>query len=265
MAVKHKVLKDFQLLTNDKKIIVLKAKTVLEDYKYVTKNDNVLVEKDIIDNNPDFFAPIDWKEELNTYLRQNKIPQPAVLTKKLVPFIEEMFVIQSEPSVSVVQQPSSDLIQKELEIESRLKRVELKEVQLNSESSELMNREAELIKREKQIKLKEESLSKLESDLEEKERNMDMLILDSNKNLDDKQKELNDKLESKIKEIEERESNLESKSNNLFNYIQKDKTKEVILKYENQGATINGMQMGLGLEPWSKSILYQIINEIENL
>ena len=158
MAVKHKVLKDFQLLTNDKKIIVLKAKTVLEDYKYVTKNDNVLVEKDIIDNNPDFFSPIDWKEELNTYLRQNKISQPAVLTKKVVPFIEEMFVIQGEPNVTIVQEPSGDIIQKELELESKTKRLDIKESQLNLESNDLINREAEILKKEKQLQQKEERL-----------------------------------------------------------------------------------------------------------
>jgi DNA repair exonuclease SbcCD ATPase subunit len=264
MAVKHKVLKDFQLLTNDKKIIVLKAKTVLEDYKYVTKNDNVLVEREIIDNNPDFFAPIDWKEELNTYLRQNKIPQPAVITKKLVPFIEEMFVIQTDSS-QTIQQPSIDIIQKELEIESRTKRVEIKEAQLNLESSDLINKEAELLKREKQVQQKEEKISKLQSDLEEKERNLDMLILDSNKNLDSKQRELNDKLEAKIKEIEERESQLEVKSNNLNNYIERDKTILLVSKYENQGIVVNGMQIGLSSEPWSRAILDQIIDEIKSL
>jgi DNA repair exonuclease SbcCD ATPase subunit len=264
MAVKHKVLKDFQLLTNDKKIIVLKAKTVLEDYKYVTKNDNVLVEREIIDNNPDFFAPIDWKEELNTYLRQNKIPQPAVITKKLVPFIEEMFVIQTDSS-QTIQQPSIDIIQKELEIESRTKRVEIKEAQLNLESSDLINKEAELLKREKQVQQKEEKISKLQSDLEEKERNLDMLILDSNKNLDSNQRELNDKLEAKIKEIEERESQLEVKSNNLNNYIERDKTILLVSKYENQGIVVNGMQIGLSSEPWSRAILDQIIDEIKSL
>lgn len=265
MAVKHKVLKDFQLLTNDKKIITLKAKTVLEDYKYVTKNDNVLVERDIVDNNPDYFSIIDWKEELNTYLRQNKIPQPAVLTKKLVPFIEEMFVINNESTTVTIIQPSVDNLQKEVELESKTKRLDLKEAQLNLESSELLNREAEVLKKEKQIQQREEKLSKLESELSEKEINIDMLILDSNKNLDEKQKELNDKLEYKIKEIEKRESDLEIKSTNLSNYISKDKTREMLSKYETQGYTINGMPIGLGLEPWSRSILDSMINELNNL
>ena len=54
MNVKHKVLKDFQFITNDKKIIILKAKTILENYKYITKFESVLIEKDIIDNNPEY-------------------------------------------------------------------------------------------------------------------------------------------------------------------------------------------------------------------
>jgi hypothetical protein len=264
MAVKHKVLKDFQLLTNDKKIIVLKAKTVLEDYKYVTKNDNVLVEREIIDNNPDFFSPINWKEELNTYLRQNKIPQPAVITKKLVPFIEEMFVIQTDSS-QTTEQPYIDVIQKELELESRLKRVELREAQLNLESSELINKEVELLKKEKQVQQKEEKLSNLQSELEEKEINLDMLILDSNQNIDLKQKELNDKLEFKIKEIEEKESQLEFKSKNLDRYIERDRVILSVSKYQNQGSVINGAQVGLSSESWSKSIFNQIIDDLNNL
>jgi hypothetical protein len=39
MTIKHRVLKDFQLLTDDKKIIILKSKTILEDYKYTNKKE----------------------------------------------------------------------------------------------------------------------------------------------------------------------------------------------------------------------------------
>ena len=92
MAIKHKVLKDFQLLTDDKKIIILKAKTIIEDYKFKNKSETVSVPVDIIKNNPDYFSFIDWKEELQSYLKVNKIPQPAVITKKLVPFIETMII-----------------------------------------------------------------------------------------------------------------------------------------------------------------------------
>ena len=181
MAVKHKVLKDFQLLTNDKKIITLKAKTILEDYKYSTKNDNVLVEKDIVDNNPDYFSIIDWKEELNTYLRQNKMPQPAVLTKKLVPFIEEMFVINQKNEVKEVirevvkEIPTSD-IEKEIELESKIQKnkileehLKLEIEKLNSNIFELKRKEKQLNDLEIELNQKSELLKKLELDLSEKE------------------------------------------------------------------------------------------------
>jgi hypothetical protein len=196
MAVKHKVLKDFQLLTNDKKIIVLKAKTVLEDYKYVTKNDNVLVEKDIIDNNPDFFSPIDWKEELNSYLRQNKIPQPAVLTKKLVPFIEEMFVITKEPTtvyVPVNNQVDNDSHLKEIELESNLKKVEIRENKLKEELEKTHIKESELLEKEKSLEKeyqyhlqKDKELSDKEIELGNKEKLLnerELIILEKENNL----------------------------------------------------------------------------------
>ena len=177
MSVKHKVLKDFQLLTNDKKIIVLKAKTVLEDYKYVTKNDNVLVEKDIIDNNPDFFSPIDWKEELNTYLRQNKIPQPAVLTKKLVPFIEEMFVINVE-SKEVVREVIKEVViesnsTKEIELENKISKNEILEKHLKSELESINQRELILIQKEKEVKEQSDILNKREIELKELQKKLE--------------------------------------------------------------------------------------------
>ena len=195
MSVKHKVLKDFQLLTNDKKIIVLKAKTVLEDYKYVTKNDNVLVEREIIDNNPDFFSPIDWKEELNTYLRQNKIPQPAVITKKLVPFIEEMFVINKESNtvyVPVKNQVDINLQSKEIELESNLKRVEIRENKLKEELEKSHIKESELLEKETNLELEQHKLNTLielssqkEKELADRERNLierEKIILDKESN-----------------------------------------------------------------------------------
>jgi hypothetical protein len=173
MSVKHKVLKDFQLLTNDKKIIVLKAKTVLEDYKYITKSDNVLVEREIIDNNPDFFSPIDWKEELNTYLRQNKIPQPAVITKKLVPFIEGMFVINNITS-NPTSIPTTNL-QNNLELENSIKKNLLLEEHLKSEIEKINKKDIEISSLEKEINTKSTEINKLSEDLRLREENLSQL------------------------------------------------------------------------------------------
>ena len=56
MKIKHKVVKEFQYLTPDKKIFILKVGTILDEYIYKVKNESINIDKDIIDNNPDFFS-----------------------------------------------------------------------------------------------------------------------------------------------------------------------------------------------------------------
>ena len=165
MNVKHKVLKDFQFITNDKKIIILKAKTILENYKYITKFESVLIEKDIIDNNPEFFSKIEWTEELNTYLKLNKIPQPAIVTKKLIPFIEEMIRV-TEPKSN-----NDEIYRKEIELESRSKELDEREGKLNKYNIDISIRESELSKLKNEIdsKTKELSEMKISIDLKVKE------------------------------------------------------------------------------------------------
>ena len=87
MKIKHKLLNDFQYISPDKKIFVLKSGTILEEYNYKVKSDIIPIDKDIVDNNPEFFEVVDWKAELMTFMKANKLPQPAQLGKKLIPFI----------------------------------------------------------------------------------------------------------------------------------------------------------------------------------
>ena len=212
MGIKHKVLKDFQFVTNDKKIVILKAKTVLENYKYTTKNDSITMEKEVIDNNPDFFSPIDWKEELNTYIKQNKIPQPAILTKKLVPFIEEMFILnQSEPTIVEVEVPkiinqSTDLTSLEIELENKIKKTELREVKLREEQQFLNEKEIELNRLQSELDILNSKLKEMESKL-----NQESVVLDDRK-----------------KTLDEREAELNNKSENIRDYIHKDKFRQII-------------------------------------
>jgi predicted RNase H-like nuclease (RuvC/YqgF family) len=220
MAIKHKVLKDFQLLTTDKKIITLKSKTVLEDYKYITKNDNVVVEKDVINNNPDYFSIIDWKEELNTYLKQNKIPQPTIITKKLIPFLEEMFVINAssetkeiikevikEVPVEIIKEVNvdRDFTSKELELNSKIKKNELLEQHLKSEIENLNSKSFELDQKEKQLTEQEVILNRRHSSLESIE-----------KNLNEKETKLN-KLESDFSSLIDKSEAISKISDSLMN------------------------------------------------
>lgn len=236
MTIKHKVLKDFQLLTDDKKILILKAKTIIEDYKFKNKSETVTVPLDIIKNNPDYFAFIDWKEDLQSYLKTNKIPQPAVITKKLVPFIETMMSEASNPNIKeiiiekevikevIVEKPK--IVEKEvvvekkvsddsmsIELELQLKKLKLKGEQLDKEIEQTNAKELVAEKKEKEA-------TKLETELNSKKIEIDT-----------KEAELIEK--ERI--LNEKESILLEKESNLSNYVTKGQIYEKIDDYQRQG------------------------------
>jgi hypothetical protein len=249
MTTKHKVLKDFQLLTEDKKIIIIKAKTIVENYKFKNKNDIVSVPVDVIRNNPEYFAIFDWKEELQSFLRTNKIPQPAIITKKIVPFIESLMddnsvtikevivekevvkeVIIEKPTIVekqvVVEKPKVVEVEKEviveklvsddslsIELENRLNKIKLKENQLTQELNQVNQKELTLENLEKNLVQKEK-------DFIEKENSLNVI----EKNLSDKQNDL-----------DRRESYITQKENNLSDYISRQLLGEKIAALKNQG------------------------------
>jgi hypothetical protein len=226
MKIKHKVIKEFQYLSPDKKIFILKLGTILEDYIYKVKTELIPIDKDIIDNNPDFFIVIDWKAELLTYLKTNKIPQPAVLGKKLFPFMEE-FILSSttqQVSVSVLDDSKSrELDDKEFDLTRREKRIKEKEDDLETRLGKVEGRENEyktdvrlLDKREDDIRQRSNELTNKELDLEEKqqalgerERNIDSEILEASKDMDGKYLVLQQKIDEDIRSVNEKENKLE--------------------------------------------------------
>ena len=232
MKIKHKVIKEFQYLSPDKKIFVLKAGTVLEAYNYRVKAEVIPIDKEIIDNNPEFFEVIDWKAELMSYMKINKMPQPAQLGKKLIPFIEDMVLssIQVAPAgpaideskIKEVERKEIDLNsrekrikEKEEEIEIRLKRVEKREGEYKEDLKSLDKKEDEL--REKQLEIIEKGLDlddKMQ-DLNEKERNLDRAALESSKEIDEKYVKLQKKIDEDLKSLAEKERQLEKKSKDL--------------------------------------------------
>ena len=262
MKIKLKVIQDVQYLTEDKKIIVLKSGSIIEEYVYKFKNDIINIDRDIIHNNVEFFQPVDWRSELNACLKQNKIPQPAIIVKKIAPFIEEMFIVSNNTNNN--NNTSSDNISKlELELESKLRKFELREEQLQLEIRELQKKEKEFI-------IKEKELRKFESEINNRESNIDQLILDSNSNLDIKQQEMNDKVENKLLELKEREKEIELKiiniekrekdienmSNNTSDYISKKNVINIVDEYKYFGR--------LSLEPWGANIIDEIIDKVKN-
>jgi uncharacterized protein (DUF3084 family) len=225
MKIKHKVIKEFQYLSPDKKIFILKLGTILEDYIYKVKTELIPIDKDIIDNNPDFFIVIDWKAELLTYLKTNKIPQPAVLGKKLFPFMEEFILSSTTQQTGPVLDESKwrELDDKEFDLTRREKRIKEKEDDLESRISKVEKRENEyktdvrlLDKREDDIRQRSTELTNKELDFQEKqqtlserERNIESEILEASKDMDGKYLELQQKIDEDIKSVTERENKLE--------------------------------------------------------
>jgi DNA repair exonuclease SbcCD ATPase subunit len=229
MKLKHKVIKEFQFLTPDKKILILKANTVLEEYVYSQKDEKITIDKDIVDNNPEFFKEVDWKADLLSYLKTNKIPQPAVLSKKLFPFIEEFINTNSEPVQNLDVNKLKDLENKEFDLERREKRIVDREEELELRINRIEKRESEykedikyLNQKETDLKQrlidltnKELELQELSQDLNERERNIESEILNNSTDMDVKYEELQKKIEEDLKKVTEKENELEKKTREL--------------------------------------------------
>lgn len=231
MKLKHKVIKEFQFLTDDKKILILKINTVLEEYVYSQKDENITIDKDIVDNNPEFFQEVDWKAELLSYLKSNKIPQPAVLSKKLIPFIDDMILSSiQEPTNSIIDEDYiKDLEKKEYElsrketrlsdieedIELRVNRIKKREDDYKEDLKKLDKKEDELRLKLKQISDKELEVQDKLQDINERERNLENEILNSSQDIDGKYKELQDKISLDLKSLSEKEKELEEDQKEL--------------------------------------------------
>ena len=202
MKIKHKVVKEFQYLSPDKKIFILKIGAVLEEYIYKVKTELIPIDKAIIDNNPEFFEVIDWKAELLIFMRSEKMPQPAQLGKKLIPFFEDMIM----SSIQHDTVPSMD--------PALMKDVERRETELNSTKRELDRRESDLDSRDRRIKDKEDEIEVRIKRVEkrEDEYKLDLKTIEKkddelrSRTIDITEKELD--LQEKSQELNERERNL---------------------------------------------------------
>jgi len=232
MKTKHKLLQDFQFTSSTKKIFVLKTGTVLEDYLFKSKDGEILIDKDIIDNNPLFFQVLDWKTELLIHLKLEKIPQPSQVNKKLIPFIEDMIlasikqettgIVVDESKIKELERKEVDLgnrekriSDKEEEIDIRLKRVEKREESHKEELKSLDKKEDALRERSKELTEKQLDIEDKLQDINERERNLDRNLLESAKDIDSKYVELQDKIDKDLRALSEREKDLEISSKEL--------------------------------------------------
>jgi len=227
MKIKHKVIKEFQYLSPDKKIFILKVGTILQEYNYTVKSEVIPIDKDIIDNNPEFFEVVDWKSELLTHMKVQKFPTPSQFHKKLVPFIEEMVlssIQQNSGPVSTIDEGKIKELEwkeidlnnrekrikdKEEEIDIRLKRVEKREDDHKLELKSLDKKEDDLRSKSRDLTEKQLDLEDKIQDLNERERNFDRSLLESSANLDSKYAELQSKIDKDLRQVSEKEKDLE--------------------------------------------------------
>lgn len=231
MKIKHRLLSDYPYITDTKKIINIKSGVILEEYFF--KDENLLIDKEIVDSNPDFFQIIEWKEELLIWLKKNKIPQPAVLSKKIIPFIDEMFFSSTEDvatttideeAVRELENKEYDLNRRETriadaeeDIQLRLSRIQKREEDYRLDLKSLDTKEDALREKLKSIADKELELKALAQELNEKERNIESQILSSSEDLDSRYKELQEKIDADLKNLTERENLVEEKEKQLKN------------------------------------------------
>lgn len=226
MKIKHKVIKEFQYLSPDKKIFILKTGTILEAYTYKVKSEDIPIDKEIIDNNPEFFEIIDWKMELISFIKINKMPQPAQLSKKLIPFIEDMII------TSIQTEKISNNIDPNL-----VKNINIKEDELNLLKNKLQIKETNLDNRERRIKDIEDELDIRSKRIEKKENEHKLDIQTLNKKDDDlrlRNRECTEKeldIQDKINELNEKERNINRTS--LLS------TQEIDIKYKELQNKIN--------------------------
>lgn len=266
MKTKHKLLNDFQYVDNEKKIITFKKGTILEEYLYKTKTENIFVDKEIIDSNPDYFLLFDWKLDLLAHIKYNKIAQPSQIQKKILPFIENLIdsleINDSEQNMPISDLYSEELVEKEEilnekerilkkrektindreeENSIRSKRIERKEQEYKNELIELDRKEDEIRKNKSELTEKKLDIEDKIQELNRRERNIDQQILESSKNIDQKYLEIQEKVKIDLQNLSEKEKQIEleykdfNKNRNVFfekEALLEDKIKNINLREE---------------------------------
>jgi hypothetical protein len=239
MKAKHKLISEFQYVSPDKKIFILKSGTILEEYNYKVKNEVIPIDRDIVDNNPEFFEVVDWKAELLSYMRSNKMPQPAQLGKKLIPFIEEMILSGVGESVATnvdsvkekqLEEKDTILFKREKEIEKKMAEVnsikeqadelmakaERREKETKTEYNLISKKSEKLDQKTKELTDKSEKLDIREAELKEEANKIDLHILSTTEKTDVKYNEMKKKIEKDMLVLSKREKELDERESKLF-------------------------------------------------
>lgn len=225
MKIKHKLLSDYQYVSPDKKIFLIKSGTIIDNYVYKYREGSMTLDKELVEANPQLFSPVDWKSELISHLKSEKIPQPSIVGKKIIPFFEEMIISSlNEPhnnnldpyQIKELETKEKDLQNRELrikskeeELEIRISRVEKRENSYKEDLKSLDKKEDELREKNRLLSEKQVDLEDKIQDLNERERNLDRNILKSSDEIESKYSELRKKIDSDLESVSIREKDLE--------------------------------------------------------
>ncbi len=222
MKIKHKLVKDYQYLTFDKKIILIKSGSILNNYIFKIKNEEIYIDSIIVDSNPDIFSKIEWRQELHTYIKSLKLPQPKILANKIEPFIEEFILIDSlninDNSYYELELKKNE--EKFLTLEKKLKD---KELELKKNEEKFLTLEKKLKDKELELSKKDDIYSSKNKELKDKEFELskkDEIILLKEKELIEKELKLTE-LNNKISEKEKYIETLTSKKSSLIDIQEK--------------------------------------------
>jgi hypothetical protein len=245
MKNKFKLLSDYQYVSSEKRIFLIKAGTIIEDYAFKTKGVDIKIDKEIVDVNPQLFQLLDWKTELLSHLKVSKIAQPSQVSKKLIPFIEDILLSTSNSS--------DDKYNDILELENSIKRKELRlkdsEDDINIRLNILEKRELTFkddiinfdkkddILKEKLLELKEleSKLSKKANDLNKMERGIELKALESSTDIESKYLDIQVSINNDIENINKREKEINKKTKELTKIeIDLSKREEIIIDRERE-------------------------------
>lgn len=221
---KFKIIKDYQLTTQDKRIIILKAKVFIVDNVYVNKDVRVNLDPVLVENNPEYFQFIDWKTDFINYLKTNKIPQPSVVAKKIFPYIEENFkdgeiidMIKIDDSALKILEQSNTTLSSELkdvkaehekkfkilqdEYNSELAKLKLKNTKLVGEIEDL---QATLEKADILLKTKSNGDENIINKYKEEIAKLELELSNANIKKSQYSKDVEEEIISKMTEVNER-------------------------------------------------------------
>jgi hypothetical protein len=91
----YELIEDYQCINSKKQICVVSKGTKISKevngfFEVTSKKDNILIEKDIVVNNPQYFKKIDLVTELADILKKNKKSTAPKLAKIVSDYFQEL-------------------------------------------------------------------------------------------------------------------------------------------------------------------------------